>query len=72
MTEFKKAMDVWRGTYDWVTGSDPTTIGATEAQRQYLENRMTLAFTAGWNAALIARRLNTDTPDWVRTWEGQN
>jgi hypothetical protein len=72
MTSFKKAVDAWRATYDWIVGSDPATIGAAEKHRQYLENRLTLAFTAGWNAALLERRLNDDAPSWVRTWEGQN
>ena len=61
MTPFKKAIDIWREQYDWITGTDPTTIGAGESQRQYLENRLTLAFTAGWNAALLERRFQTET-----------
>ena len=30
--------------------ADPTTIGADEKQRKYLENRLKSAFDAGWNA----------------------
>ena len=38
-------------TPEWQRSSNPTTLGASKAMREYLVNRLTTAFRAGWEAA---------------------
>lgn len=58
MTPFKKAIDNFTRSDEYRSSIEPSTIGATERQRQYLANRIHRAFTAGWNAAMVERRFS--------------
>lgn len=49
-TPFKKAIDVYVESERYQKASDPTTLGALAKQRQFLENRLHGAFSAGWTA----------------------
>jgi len=51
MTEFKKAFDEYVKSDRYKEGSDPETVKAPASQRQFLENRLYWAFSAGWTAA---------------------
>lgn len=53
MTPFKRAMDNFKESDEWHESTDPTTLGATERQRVYLENRLQRAFACGWNARFV-------------------
>lgn len=44
------ARDKWLASPEGVAATQPTTINAPAHQRQYLENRLTRAFAAGWAA----------------------
>ena len=44
------ARDKWMGSETFLGLSNPKTLGASAAQRQYLENRLQWAFQAGWDA----------------------
>lgn len=50
-TFFKEATDAYLISDEGCAACDPVTIRAPTSQRQYLENRIKLAFAAGWNAA---------------------
>jgi hypothetical protein len=43
-------------TDEWKTCTEPSTIGASLTQRQYLENRLLRAFEKGWDAGYNAAR----------------
>lgn len=47
-TPYKKAIDAFIESDDWLVASDPTTIRAPAEMRTYLENRLKTAFAAGW------------------------
>lgn len=49
-TPFKKAHDAYVESEKFNGLSDPTTLKAPADQRQYLENRLWSAFSAGWRA----------------------
>lgn len=63
MTPYKKAIDAFTESEEWQISTDPKTIGASERQRVYIENRMHRAFHAGWNAreAINEQRLTGKT-----------
>lgn len=44
------ARDKWLESPEGVSATQPTTLNAPAFQRQYLENRLTRAFAAGWVA----------------------
>jgi len=48
-TPFKKANDNYTGSNVFLGLSDPTTLGASPKQRQFLENRLLSAYRQGWN-----------------------
>ena len=50
MTPYKSAIDEFTDSAEFKKASEPTTIYAPSNQRQFLENRLTQAFMAGWNA----------------------
>lgn len=45
------ALDAWLDSEEGQACTQPTTLNAPEMQRQYLKNRLSLAFDAGWVAA---------------------
>jgi hypothetical protein len=47
-TPYKKAIDAFIESDDWLVSSEPTTLRAPAEMRQYLENRLKTAFAAGW------------------------
>jgi len=49
-TPYKQAIDVFTASDQYKKSSDPTTLGAVVNQRQFLENRLHSAFSAGWIA----------------------
>lgn len=53
-TAFKRAWDAFRESSDFAKAVDPTTLGTSESQRQYLENRLWTAFATGWTNAMDA------------------
>ena len=54
MTKFKKAHDAFVESETFEGLSEPATLKAPTDQRQFLENRLHRAFSAGWNAAIDA------------------
>lgn len=50
-TEFGQALWDYQQSEKYKKGSDPATLKAPPSQRQFLENRLYWAFSAGWNAA---------------------
>jgi hypothetical protein len=55
-TPYKNALEAFRDSDEWRSCTEPSTIGATSKQRQYLENRLLRAFEKGWDAGYDAAR----------------
>lgn len=50
-TPFKKSYDAYVKSDKYKDGSNPETLNAPASQRQFLENRLYWAFSAGFEAA---------------------
>jgi hypothetical protein len=50
MTEYKKALDAFLASDDGEKSADPATLRAPSVMRTFLENRLKIAFQAGWRA----------------------
>jgi hypothetical protein len=50
LTPYRKAWLYFKSTKDFVASSNPETLGIDAKNRPYLENRIELAFAAGWNS----------------------
>lgn len=61
-TDFKKAIDAYLISDEGCAACDPTTLRAPEQNRQYLENRLKEAFTAGWNASFAVKPSDSANP----------
>lgn len=56
ISPYAKAVQAFIYTDEWKTCTEPSTIGASLTQRQYLENRLLRAFEKGWDAGYDAAR----------------
>lgn len=64
-TPYKQAIDAYIESDDWMTSSDPATLRAPQEMRVYLENRLKIAFAAGWRhceAALATQGKPVEQP----------
>lgn len=63
-TEYSKAWRKFTQTAEFRTAVDPQTIGAEPKQQRFIENRLRIAFDAGWNAKVSS--LLVVINDWAK------